>query len=329
VMCPSGEYLATWATEAGATWIELGLSRAPSVRDLVACARVRSVLRSADVVHLHSSKASAVGRLAAMTLGRARPRVVFTPHGWSWYVGGPWAAVYRRFEQLAGRWADVVTVVSADELQAGRAVLGPSVELVLIENGVDTDRFSPGGTSAQRSADPLIVHVGRLSVQKGQDRSIRALAALPDASARLRLVGDGPDRVALGDLVADLGLSHRVEFAGSVDPRPHLRCADVVALPSRWEGMSLVLLESMAVGAAIISSTCGGSDALAGCGLLVPHDDDERAIAGLIRHLTRLLSEPSERAILQQRARLRAIEMYSLDEVLRKYREIWAPEHAG
>jgi glycosyltransferase involved in cell wall biosynthesis len=281
------------------------------------------LLVAADVAHLHSSKAGAVGRLAAFTVRGGRPHIVFTPHGWSWYVGGSIARAYRMFERLAVRMTDVVTVVSAEELRAGRAVLGPRAPIELIENGVDVAAFTPDGAVAPRGSEPLVVQVGRLSVQKGQDRALRALAALADDAVRLRFVGEGPARPVLERLASELGVSDRVEYAGSVDPRPHLRCADVVILPSRWEGMSLVLLEAMAVGAPIIASTCGGSDALAGCGRLVDHEDDARAEGELARAIAELLGDRAEGVALGALARQRAVDSYALDGVLARYRKVW------
>jgi glycosyltransferase involved in cell wall biosynthesis len=323
---PRGPYLAEWVIAAGARWVELPMTRQPSPRDLLACLRVRRLLVAADVAHLHSSKAGAVGRLAAFTMRARRPRIVFTPHGWSWYVGGSIARAYRLFERVAVRMTDVVTVVSVDELRAGRAVLGPEAPIELIENGVDVSAFTPVGPLAPREPEPLVVQVGRLSIQKGQDRALRALASLADRSVRLRFVGEGPQRVALEQLAIELGVRDRVEYAGSVDPRPHLRCADVVILPSRWEGMSLVLLEAMAVGAPVIASSCGGSDALAGCGRLVDHEDDARVEGELGRAITELLGDRVHAAQLGAKARQRAVDSYALDGVLARYHKVWRAE---
>ena len=323
VASPAGGYLSRWVQAAGATWIELPMSRAPSPRDLRVVPTVRRLLASADVVHLHSSKAGAVGRLAARSMGARRPRVVFTPHGWSWYVSERLARAFVAFERWAARCTDVIVAVSADEQRDGHRMLGDAAPIVLIENGVDTTAFTPDGARADRGAATLVVQVGRLSRQKGQDRSIRALARCHDPELRLRLVGDGPDLAALRDLAQELEVGHRVEFAGSVDPRPHLRAADVVVLPSRWEGMSLVLLEAMAVGAAIVASDCGGSDALAGVGELIEHEDDDAAVAQLGSAVSALNAEPERRSALGRAARERAEQRFGLAATVSRYEAIW------
>lgn len=327
VACPAGGYLSGWVVEAGAEWVELPMGRAPSGRDLALALRARRLLRAADVVHLQSSKAGAIGRLATLGLRSGRPRIVFTPHGWSWYVGGRLARMYRVFERWAARVTDVTTVVSAEELVAGRAVLGPGARIELIENGVDTEQFSPDGPRAARPSGPLIVQVGRLSPQKGQDRSIRALAELSDPDVRLRLVGDGPDADALQTLAGALGVADRVEFVGSADPRPHLRVADVVVLPSRWEGMSLVLLEAMSVGAAVVATACGGSrDVMGDAGVVIGTDLDDEVVAELRTAVTGLLTRADERRELGRRARARVEAGFRLEDTLTRYVALW---HTG
>ena len=90
-------------------------------------------------------------------------------------------------------------------------------------------------------------------------------------AVRLRLVGDGEDRAAIDQQVDALGLTGRVELVGfRPDPAPDLRAADVVVIPSRYDGMSLVLLEAMACGAAVVATRVPGTSALDGAGVLVP-----------------------------------------------------------
>ena len=218
--------------------------------------------------------------------------------------------------------------MSADELAARPRVLGPRPRIELVENGVDLDAFTPLGPTAARQPAPLVVQVGRLSTQKGQDRSVRALAGCQSRSVRLRLVGDGPDAAPLAALAAELGVADRVEFVGSVDPRPHLRAADVVVLPSRWEGMSLVLLEAMAVGRPIVAADCGGSDAVTDSGVLIEHHDDDRATSELGAAVERLLGDTQTRAELGRAARRRAEERYSLARTVGRYRALSTEDSA-
>src|SRR6185503_21338311 len=149
-----------------------------------------------------------------------------------------------------------------------------SDRVVVIGNGVDTDRFTPDGPVADRAPEPLLVCVGRLTEAKGQPLAIEALARMRIPDVRLRLVGEGEDEELLRDLAARAGVAKRVEFAGAVDDAaPHLRAADVVVVPSKWDAQSLVLLEAMACGAAILATRVPGSSAVEGVGVIARRRD--------------------------------------------------------
>ena len=322
VACPAGGDLPGWATGAGASWERVDMGRAPAPGDAAAAARVRRLAADRDVVHLHSSKAGAVGRLALAATPRGRrPGSAFTPHGWSWLVGGRLAPAYRAAERALAGVTDTVVCVSGDELDGGRAVLGRAAARArVIENGVDVERFSPGGEAAARDGDPLLVCVGRLARQKGQDVAVDALARMADRRARLRLVGTGPEAAAVADRAAAAGVADRVELVGAVpDPAPHLRAADVVLVPSRWDGLSLALLEAMAAGAAVVATRVSGASVLDGVGLLVPPDDP----GALAAAADRLLAHPDERARLGAAARARAVERFDVRRSVAATLDLW------
>jgi glycosyltransferase involved in cell wall biosynthesis len=257
-------------------------------------------------------------------LGRGRPSVVVTPHYWSWLVGGRLAPVYRGVERVLARRCDAIVAVSEREAADGRAVLRSAVDRIrVIQSGVDLERFSPDGPTAERPvAAPLIVCVGRLSHQKGQDLAIRALGRLRQRDAILRLVGaeshEG-DRARLAELASSLGVSDRVEFSGETsDPAPQLRAADVVVAPSRWEGMSLVYLEAMACGAAMVVADVAGSEVIEDVGIVVPPEDP----AALADALDGLLEDDVRRDALRAAARERRVR-YDAAEMLRRNLDLW------
>ena len=331
VACPGPDKgpLAGWVRSAGAKHEVLNMARRPALRDAMDLWSIRRLARGRDVVHLHSSKAAALGRVAGFTLGRRRPAIVVTPHYWSWLVGGRMAGLYRWIERVLARRCDALVAVSQREASEGRAVLGTCDHITLIHNGVDRDRFSPDGPVADRDpASPLIVCVGRLSEQKGQDLAIRALAHVQDPSPRLRLVGSestSGERGRLEALAASLGVAERIEWRGQVaDPAPDLRAADLVVAPSRWEGMSLVFLEAMACGAVLVVADVSGSEIVEGAGVIVPPDDPQ-ALADAIGDLLR---DPSLRRRLGEAARERTSE-YDLASTMRKNLELWSDLASG
>ena len=246
VACPGESVgpLAGWVRTAGADVVPLDMRREPAPRDLTDAVTLLRLMRGRDLVHLHSSKAAALGRVAAAPLGRRRPVVIVTPHAWSWMVGGRMTPMYRTIERQLARWSDGLIAVSEEEAAEGRRALGSAGDRIrVIVNGVDRERFSPLGPRADRPDDgPLLLCVGRLSEQKGQDLAIRAFAMLREPRARLRFVGGEDqvgDRARLQTLAGSLGVADRVEWVDHTDDvAAHLRAADLMVAPSRWEGMS-------------------------------------------------------------------------------------------
>ncbi|MEW2130147.1 glycosyltransferase [Streptomyces sp. NPDC005435] len=295
VGCPDSE-LATGARELGAEVWEWTAVRSPGPGLRGEVRRLRRLIAQArpGLVHAHSAKAGLAARLAL----RGRIPTVFQPHAWSFEAAdGLTGLLARRWERLGARWADRVVCVSEAERERGLRA-GVRASYAVIPNGVDPVRFcpSPAGTaraalSAESGVDlgtaPLVVCVGRLCRQKGQDVLLRAWervrAEVP--GARLALVGDGPDRAALR-AAAGPG----VLFPGAVrDVRPWYRAADLVVLPSRWEGMALAPLEALACGRPVVLADVDGArESLppASAGLcLVPSEDPgalAAAVAGLL-----------------------------------------------
>ncbi|WP_248500412.1 glycosyltransferase family 4 protein [Streptomyces sp. D2-8] len=219
------------------------------VGEVLRLARVVEEVRP-DVLHAHSAKAGLAARMAV----RGRIPTVFQPHAWSFEaVGGGTAAAATAWERWAARWtARVVCVSKAERARGQRA--GVRAHWRVIPNGIDPVRFHPAAVATVRPAlaplaglDPaalLVVCVGRLCRQKGQDVLLDAwpsvLRRVP--GARLALVGDGPQERPLRYRAPE-----SVLFTGAVtDAVPWYQAADLVVLPSRWEGMALAPLEAMA-----------------------------------------------------------------------------------
>lgn len=174
--------------------------------------------------------------------------------------------------------------------------------------GVDLDLFNParrhrGARSRwHRGHDGLVVHCGRLSVEKHVERSIDSVAALVDSGVDMRLViaGDGPRRAALERRARGLP----VDFLGFVSDRTEvaslLAAADVAVAPGPHETFGLAALESLATGTPVVVSK---SSALAhivtdGCG--GRSDDTGLSFAD---EITRVLDLPVERRRRAARAR--------------------------
>ncbi|KES05773.1 glycosyl transferase [Streptomyces toyocaensis] len=294
-----------------------GASLAQEVRRL---SRLLDEVRP-DLVHAHSAKAGLAGRLAV----RGRIPTVFQPHAWSFEaVGGSTAALALRWERWAARWAARVVCVSEAERATGVRA-GIDGRWTVVPNGIDPERFRPAPADTVRAslaspADlgaraPLAVCVGRLCRQKGQDVLLRAWSAVlrqvPDA--RLVLVGDGPDSDRLRAAAPG-----SVLFAGAVaDAAPWYQAADLVVLPSRWEGMALAPLEAMACGRpVVVTDVDGARESLprsfaAPC--VVP-PEDPRALAGAV---AALLLDPALRTSLGDRGRRHVLSLHDVRHTAR------------
>lgn len=274
-----------------------------------AAAEVRSLARilravDPDVVHLHSSKAGMAGRLVL----RGRRPTLFQPHAWSFLaVQGATRRVALAWERRAARWADVVVCCSEAERRQGERA-GIRARWAVVPNAVDLARFA----EATGPQDPsLVVCVGRLSHQKGQDvlldawPAVRALA--PDA--RLVLVGDGPDRETLEARAGALGGVELVGRQSSAEVESWLAAAAVVVQPSRYEGQALTVLEAMAAGRSVVAADVEGmAEALGPGGALVPSEAPE----ALARAVADRLRDPALAAAEGRAGRERAVRSHDL-----------------
>jgi glycosyltransferase involved in cell wall biosynthesis len=241
------------------------------VGNLLAARMARKVLRDEnydfDVVHGHSSLATLL-----LCFRQRRVPVVYVEHD-----PGPWEGryqpvvesfirkcVFRALDVEVFRRADhTIFVGEAGEREAKTRWAVPQQKVSTIPNGVDTNLFTPYGSSD--SADPwpqlaagYCLYVGTLSPRKGVDLLLRALM---DLDIPCVVAGDGPSRKELERTARELGLSERVSFLGSV-PHAQLpelyRKAAIFVLPSSADAMPLALLEAMASGIPPVASSIYG-----------------------------------------------------------------------
>ncbi|WP_224392962.1 glycosyltransferase [Pseudonocardia sp. ICBG1293] len=281
VACPPDGLLGRDLAAAGVPHVVWAAGRAPGLsvpREVRALRRVVSRL-APDVVHLHSAKAGLAGRLAV----RGTVPTLHQPHGWSWLaVDGVQARAALRWERTAARWTTCVVACGEGEAAQGRAA-GVPEPIAVVRNGVDLARFRPAGPDERRAARdtlglphdaPVAVCPGRFARQKGQDVLLAAWGAVrgrvPDA--RLVLVGGGD---AGGTGAAVTGTPGLERFGPTTDISRFYAAADVVVLPSRWEGLSLSAIEALATGRPVVASAVPGLAELVppAVGALVPPED--------------------------------------------------------
>lgn len=181
----------------------------------------------------------------------------------------------------------------------------------LWQKGVDTELFHPGlATDEMRShlssgfpQHPLLLYVGRLSVEKEIERIKPVLEAIPDA--RLALVGDGPHRAFLEQHFAGTP-THFVGYLTGRDLGSAFASADAFIFPSRTETLGLVLLEAMAAGCPVVAASSGGIPDIVTSGINGFLFDPQIGDQGAILATERLLAQAQERETIRQNARLEA-----------------------
>jgi glycosyltransferase involved in cell wall biosynthesis len=209
--------------------------------------------------------------------------------------------------------------------------LDPS-RLTVIPNGIDPGPIDAAEPIERASiglpdSGHLALFVGRLDPQKGLPDLLKAaervIARRPDW--HLALAGDGPDRPWLLHVIKDRSaLGDRVRWLGRRDDVPGLlKAADLLVLPSLWEGMPNAVLEAMAARRAVVGTAVEGTEDLVvsgQTGWLVPPRDP----AALAYALEEAAADPDRLRRYGEAARLRVEGEFSLDAVVAAYERLWA-----
>ena len=234
----------------------LGNSLNP-INDVISIFRLLSIIDrvNPDIVHAHSSKAGLLARLSAKI---ANKPTVFTAHGWGFKPNVP---IFRRYmvrisETICSLLTDKIICVSEyDRSLAELYKVAKSSQLRMIFNGVpDTNLIANPESSCVK-----IIMVARFEEPKQQGKLITHFSMISSNSAKLILVGDGPNLPQAIDLVKANELEDRVVFTGDRnDVAQLLSDAHIFVLLSDYEGLPLSIIEAMRAGLPVIASNVGG-----------------------------------------------------------------------
>jgi glycosyltransferase involved in cell wall biosynthesis len=342
---PGEDDMSAFAAAHGVTPLVIpSMSRELSPRDAVTIWKLWRLMRRfrPDVVHTHTAKAGAAGRLAGLLYrltSRRRPLFVHTFHGhvFHGYYSRFKTWIFLTIERFLAR-ANTGRIVVLSEQQRReiheRFGVGRAEQFVVVPLGMEIHEV----VRAPRGEKPLVVGiVGRLAPIKNHDLFLRVAAQLRD-EARFVVYGDGAERPRLERLAAELGLGDRVVFAGTRDVAEIYPSIDILALTSRNEGTPLAILEAMAAGVPVVATAVGGVVDLLGRvdargdGFdirergITAAPDDERGFAGGVR---RFLQDRALRADISERSRTYAAKSHSKErlaaDIIRVYRE--GPHH--
>lgn len=281
------------------------------------------------LLHCHGVQAALIGRIAAAMT--QTPAVVCTFHNLVYdrpyqrwqkklYVAG------NRLLNLKTSYLITVSEALKRQLISEEGIAAEKVRVIY--NGLEKTLFTkstPGETQPRTAAKPLVGMVGRLVPEKGVDLFLEAihlvLKTKPETEAWI--VGDGPKKEELIRQCQRLGLSGKVKFWGYVpDPINLIKSLDVIVVPSRSEGLSIVTLEAMAQAKPVVAFAAGALPEVVVhdvTGVLVPPFD----IRALANAILRLLDDEGLRLSFGNNGYTRAKEYFTLERMIKETETVY------
>ncbi|MEJ7735793.1 MAG: glycosyltransferase [Chitinophagaceae bacterium] len=247
-----------------------------------------------QLVHAHGTRANTNVFWAAASLGIP---LIYTVHGWSFHDDQHVLVKRLRIwsELYLTRQMRFNISVSETNQRTGKKHFG-KFESIVVNNGIDLDRFSPSNVSTDvrselgiSSSQLLIGFVGRMTWQKQPLALIRAFKKLLEQVQHVKLlfVGEGELRSEAEKLAESLNVSEHILFENfRLDMPEVLNALDIYCLPSLWEGLPIGLLEAMSMGKAVIATAVDGSTEIITHnenGLLIQPGDTDQLASALLR----------------------------------------------
>jgi len=315
--------------------------------DARAIVRLACIIRRdrPTILHTHTAKAGAVGRIAALLSGDARPPIIvhtFHGHVLRGYFNPFVTLGFRTLERWLARTTTALVAVSPevrDDLV--RLGVAPASKFTVVRLGIELGERVGADEDERRETrrliglaqDAFVVGwVGRMTAVKRTDDVVLALRKLVDrgVDAYLCLVGDGPDRDHLESYAHELGVIKRCLFVGYQDDVSRFYNAiDVLLLPSVSEGTPVSVIEALAAERPAVATRVGGVPDVVRDGVdgfLVDVGD----AGALAERLAELAADPERRARMGAEGRSRVLERYAVgrlvEDVDRLYRSLLAAE---
>ncbi len=278
-----------------------------------------------ELIHAHYAVPHAASAyLAKQILAGHKVKTITTLHGTDITLVGSDRSFHRVIKFTIEK-SDGVTAVSHYLKQRTVAEFDIRREIRVIYNFIDTRRSAPERNECSRETyapkgEKILMHASNFRPVKRVGDVVRIFAKLQDrVPAKLILIGDGPERIFIQQLVKELKLSDRVYFLGEQDYlEPLFFCADLFLLPSEQESFGLTALEAMACGVPVIGARTGGLPEVIShgeTGFLFPIGE----IDSMADHAVELLKDPEKHELFRRRARKRAGECFNTDHIIPQY----------
>lgn len=306
------------------------------VNDLAALFKLVKFMRTGGftIVHTHSSKAGILGRLAARLAGI--PIIVHTVHGWSFhaYMSPVTRSIYALLERRMASFTDALIVVAQQDVDKGlHAGIGKRGQYHLIRSAIPLEEFDAARptraavrTELHIPLDAIVIgNIGRFSLQKNPLDWVRAAGKIGRVfgDVRFLLVGDGPLRPAVEELIASEGITDQTILTGLRRDVPRLLSAmDIFMLTSLWEGLPRVIPQAMCMGLPVVANLADGTaEAIreGETGYLCPPGD----ISSLFERCAYLIDHPQERQEMGQKGRACATQEFDVHQMVAQIADLY------
>lgn len=297
--CPSYGPMKKEIEDMGVKVYPLEMTREISLKDdLNSFMEMKKLIKrvNPDIVHLHSSKAGVLGKIASYL---NKIPCIYNAHGWSFSmnVSDKKKKVYSLIEKYTSLFCDKIVNISEYEHNLAKQYnIASDKKMITIHNGIDIEKYEKSNYSRTDTLEELGIQqecfivgmVARISEQKDPIKFIEIAKEVCSAieNAYFVLVGDGELREQVEELIMKYDLKDRVKITGWVDDvNKYISVFDVGILTSKWEGFGLVLTEYMAGKKPIIASNIGGIPELIEDnynGILVDTNDISKFIKSII-----------------------------------------------
>ncbi len=326
----------------GATIVSMDIRKSIGFHDFSVVRQLRRYIRNNgpfDVVHGHSSKGGALGRLASLGSVSAR---VYTPHGL--YTLNPVLSplkksIYGTIETFLARMASDGIIAVSDREYDHAVMLGfPVHKLFLVGNGVAPRTADELQRTRARirlrlgiaEQTPVVGFVGRFCTAKAAERYVELARAIRDAGsdARFILLGSGHGADEIDRLISAYHLQDYLTVFPDESGEEFMPAFDVFTLTSRYEAMPYVLLEALAAGCPIVATDVGGSRTVIDegrNGYVVPQQDDISLMADKLM----ILLENRELRKRMSLASLQKAKAFSLDTMVDATVDVYGAVLAG
>jgi glycosyltransferase involved in cell wall biosynthesis len=320
----------------------IGFERSPfKPANFKAISIIRNIIEEnhIELVHCHTPVGSVISRLAAKRFRKKGCKVIYTVHGLQFYKGAPkkdWL-LYYPVEKFLSCFSDAIITINHEDYKLVSEKFHSKKTYYIPGVGVDLNRF--GNVQIDRNEkrkelgladnDIMLLSVGELIPRKNHHVVIDAVSRTKESHLKYYIAGSGPLQESLYRQVNDLSLHNQVVFLGyRTDVNELLCCTDIFVLPSKHEGLSMALMESMAGDLPVICSRIRGNVDLVddGNGGFLCDTNDADAYTDAIK---RLVDDPYLRKSMGEynKEKIRGFSIEIVDKKMRSiYQEVLSDE---